>query len=413
MNLVLLTISYPFSNEEAFLEPELKSCYILYDKIHIYTLAPQGIPKTRFLPDNAKVFHVNNQSFFIKIKAVSLFFHFETIKEVFFVHKRFHYSFRRTFSMLYHNYFILSPQFVSYLQKEDINNSIFYSYWLSHLAYALVLFKRKNSLAFCISRSHRFDNFIECKSSFFRKAMLEHLDFIYPISNSGLFELQHKVAPLFKTVKSKFMMYHLGVNLPSHCNPSLSSEYFTIVSCSFIWKIKRLDIIIDALKQISNINIKWIHFGSGQDFDSIYSYAQSQLSNSSNIQFSFRGQTDHSAIMSFYSTNHVDLFVNSSDHEGIPVSIMEAMSFGIPCVARNVGGNSELIFDNFNGFLLNPNSNSIDYCHAINQYYGLSNETINMFRNNSKKTITNSFLSPDVFVSFHYDNLHLFRETHQ
>lgn len=43
--------------------------------------------------------------------------------------------------------------------------------------------------------------------------------------------------------------------------------------------------------------------------------------------------------------NDFDLFVNMSLSEGIPVSIMEAISFGIPIIATNVGGNAEIVND--------------------------------------------------------------------
>lgn len=46
-----------------------------------------------------------------------------------------------------------------------------------------------------------------------------------------------------------------------------------------------------------------------------------------------------------YKTEHINLFVNTSDNEGIPVSIMEAQQFGIPAIARNVGGNREIILE--------------------------------------------------------------------
>ena len=32
------------------------------------------------------------------------------------------------------------------------------------------------------------------------------------------------------------------------------------------------------------------------------------------------------------------IFINMSDSEGVPVSIMEALSIGIPVIARAVGG---------------------------------------------------------------------------
>ena len=44
----------------------------------------------------------------------------------------------------------------------------------------------------------------------------------------------------------------------------------------------------------------------------------------------------------------VDLFLTVSANEGIPVSIMEAQSFGIPVIATDVGGISEIV-NNVNG----------------------------------------------------------------
>ena len=45
--------------------------------------------------------------------------------------------------------------------------------------------------------------------------------------------------------------------------------------------------------------------------------------------------------------------MNVSESEGIPVSIMEASSFGIPVIATNVGGVGEIVENGYNGLLLN------------------------------------------------------------
>lgn len=47
---------------------------------------------------------------------------------------------------------------------------------------------------------------------------------------------------------------------------------------------------------------------------------------------------------------YVDLFMLPSNYEGLPVTIIEAMSFGKPIVASNVGGISEIVLNDENGY---------------------------------------------------------------
>lgn len=48
----------------------------------------------------------------------------------------------------------------------------------------------------------------------------------------------------------------------------------------------------------------------------------------------------------------IDVFLLLSNYEGLPVSILEAMSIGLPIIASNVGGVCELVEDGRNGFLV-------------------------------------------------------------
>lgn len=57
----------------------------------------------------------------------------------------------------------------------------------------------------------------------------------------------------------------------------------------------------------------------------------------------FLGQLPHSGIIDLYRTKAVTCTVLASLDEGIPVSLMEAMSFGVPVVATGVGGIPELL----------------------------------------------------------------------
>lgn len=46
-----------------------------------------------------------------------------------------------------------------------------------------------------------------------------------------------------------------------------------------------------------------------------------------------------------------DIFLSTSLHEGMPYSLIEALSVGLPIVATNVTGNNEIVKDNYNGYL--------------------------------------------------------------
>ena len=50
-----------------------------------------------------------------------------------------------------------------------------------------------------------------------------------------------------------------------------------------------------------------------------------------------------------------DIFVLSSLREGLPISAIEAMAAGRPQILTNVGGNCELIVNNEQGILVQPN----------------------------------------------------------
>ena len=62
--------------------------------------------------------------------------------------------------------------------------------------------------------------------------------------------------------------------------------------------------------------------------------------------------------------DYIDIFINLSTTEGLPVSIMEAMSYGIPVIATNVGGTSEIV-DNESGILIDIDFTNELLCDII------------------------------------------------
>src|SRR5262249_29781586 len=73
------------------------------------------------------------------------------------------------------------------------------------------------------------------------------------------------------------------------------------------------------------------------------------------------GLTDHVFMLGFQRDVRPyllagDVFVLTSHREGLPLSILEAMACGLPCVVSNVGGNAEAVAHNVNGFVVNDGS---------------------------------------------------------
>jgi len=126
------------------------------------------------------------------------------------------------------------------------------------------------------------------------------------------------------------------------------------------------------LSEIKNQKITWVHFGDGPKLAEVKALALEILS--SNITFEFKGRVTNKEVLTWYTENNPSLFINVSTTEGIPVSIMEAMSFGIPVIATDVGGCSEIV-NNENGMLLPKNPEISLISNIILKFLNLSDET--------------------------------------
>jgi glycosyltransferase involved in cell wall biosynthesis len=113
------------------------------------------------------------------------------------------------------------------------------------------------------------------------------------------------------------------------------------VSCSYPNPGKRLPKILDIFVAVAasqpERQVIWHHFGARSDEIALPKEIPP------NLKIVAHGKVDNAEVCSFYADNDVDFFINFSVSEGQPVSIMEAMSFGIPIVATDVGGVRELV----------------------------------------------------------------------
>ena len=94
-------------------------------------------------------------------------------------------------------------------------------------------------------------------------------------------------------------------------------------------------------------NIKFVSCGTGVWKEKIAEYAK-ELGIENNVIF-LGYRKDIAKIM------HVsDIFFHASYREGLTLSVMEAMSVGLPCVVSNVRGNRDLIKEGMGGHICEP-----------------------------------------------------------
>lgn len=231
---------------------------------------------------------------------------------------------------------------------------LIYAYRMNTSALSVLKVQRYFKNAKCFARAHGVDLYeYRQKDNFlpFRSKILNGLCALYCISEDGF---DYVMRYPFK--KCMIRVSRLGTGdhgtEDDKCRDRDGRKPL-LVSCSRVSPEKRIEKIADALSLIQK-EVRWIHIGGGDTLNELKEYVREKLEKKSNIEYDLAGNMDNSDVIRFYKDNYIDVFINVSSVEGIPVSIMEAGSFGIPIIATDVGGTSEIVTDNYNGYLLPP-----------------------------------------------------------
>lgn len=381
--LVLLTDSFPFSYSEPFIENEYP--YITQNFEQIFIITPLNKNKNSIfqLSENTIASSiVLNINLFEKISFLKFYFSKIIVNEKRFLKQHnIRPSWQRT-KILFIEYgkaFKLYKHLLKITQPISNKNTIYvYSYWNDYKAIAASLLKKKFPQIKAISRAHRWDVYFEKNPHNYlplKKFMLDYLDAIYLVSEDGLSYLQAKF-----NNHPHLKLSYLGTNNSEPFKKINKPTVFHIASCSRLVPFKRVELIIDTLALLNeNCKIKWTHFGDGIEYQKILQYANTKLCNKENITFELPGFIINSLIKEVYKKGDVNLFINTSSSEGLPLSIMEAMSYGIPVIGTNVGGVSEIIQNKKNGILLKSNTSPKEIATAIEFFYNMPEDDYSTF----------------------------------
>jgi len=376
--LCLYTAQFPYGLGEQFIEKEINYLAKAFEKVFIFPINIEG--NLRSIPSNVEiiVFSFNLYTTNKGLWSIKKWF-FKCLPDLLKEKKK-----KKAISYLLQVGYQANVLY-TYLKKNNLlNNTVHYSYWFDNWSLILSIIKSKRQLHAYISRAHGFDLYEYRRKNNcipYRKFQLQQISKLYLISKDGLEYMQTK----YPEFKDKYELSYLGIENDHPFEPIKNSNpQYLVVSCSRMVDIKRVDLIVKSLALIKNIQIKWVHFGGGELFDKIKKIAVTAIPE--NIKWELKGMVSNTEVLQFFKKNQVDLFINLSSTEGLPVSIMEALSYGVPILATNVGGTKEIV-NNTTGILLPPgftieeassqikrilnNSRNIEYRISIYNYWNI------------------------------------------
>lgn len=276
-----------------------------------------------------------------------------------------------------------------------------YSYWFFVSAMIGTMVK-DSLLPYCkniklVSRAHGYDVYESVNRLNYlpmRTYLLDKFDAVYPCSING----EEHIRKLYPVFAKKINHSYLGTaDRGVTCE---SKDGFHIVSCSRMVELKRLERIVGALSLLCDSgisNLRWTHIGGGPEFEKIKKLAEKKLDF---MSFEFTGDMKNADVLDYYSKTPVDLVLNVSRTEGLPVSLMEAISFGIPVIATDVGGVSEVIKHNYNGRLINAKFVDSDLAFEIKQLAFKETGERQKMRNNARSYWEENFNADNNYSEF-------------
>jgi colanic acid/amylovoran biosynthesis glycosyltransferase len=376
---IVFTKNFPFGRLETYINSEIDILAKTFDKV---ILVP--VDEYRYEHPNHNIRHYNNidivriNEFDVRLTKKEKLFHLWQallilINEILFGRSSKDHCkhFKKCI-----NYLLVAMQqsksLYTYLHNNRLLESqfVFYSYWLhKSVLCATFLNNRLPKEVNIVSRAHSSDlyhrdwnNYIKLKVNPFlpfERFKIISCNKIFSISTHGY----NHFLNVFPHYHSKFQIARLGTKQQSMLNPKNEDTVFRIVTCSAIFPNKRIFRMPEILSMLTDLRAEWVHIGWG-DSESVRILNEEIDRYDVRKNVTLLGQKNHEFIIDYYRANPINIFMNLSLAEGIPVSIMEAISFGIPCIATNTIGNPEIV-DNTCGFIIPVNFESANVASII------------------------------------------------
>lgn len=219
------------------------------------------------------------------------------------------------------------------------------------------------------------------------KSVLEKVNKINFVSREAK-ELFIKLQPKYS---HKVSFIYNGINYSEVKERVNKEENITKLVCvGSINKRKGQDLIIDTLIRLKDRiknKIKVVFIGIGSELEVLKNISEK---NKLNVEFFGFKENIREILL------EMDTFILTSRDEGLPIAMLEALEVGLPIIATDVGGTSEIVENDYNGKLI-KNINELDkiFIEILENKFPFKE-----FSKNSKKIFRKKFTQEAMIKSY-------------
>lgn len=360
MKLRLFTANYPYGFGESFINNELPYLAKAFDSTIIYPYKEVGTIQTAF-KNEGEIKMVNDKEAQVTLNLsdkilvlVILMAEITKAKQRFFILKKL-----RRFYALAKNGVKLSK----WLEQDGLNpNDAYYSFWMNEWALALAILKKKGKIKNFAFRVNGYDIHDERNDGNylpFRRFIYKYTAKVYPLSKTSRDYIKS-----LNVYPEKIEAQYFGTKDFGEAARREDDRYH-IFSCSSAIPLKRIEKMAEIVSLLK-FPVKWVHHGGGPTIEKV-----KEIMNKAPDHIEFvntQKLEDYHAVLEMERQLRPDLFMNLSTSEGLPVAVMEAMSFGTPILVNDVGSCKEFIND-ITGILVGPDAAPSTIAREITRLY--------------------------------------------
>lgn len=172
-------------------------------------------------------------------------------------------------------------------------------------------------------------------------------DFLYRFATGVVVQTQKNKAYFSKAVQKKSKVIYNPIDLKNNAGIALKSEKEKkLVTAGRLMPQKNQKMMIRAFANVlkKHSDYQLVIYGEGPSREELETLCK-ELDVTGNVLLPGNVSDIHEKI------KNAEVFVLSSDYEGMPNALIEAMCLGLPCISTKVSGATDLIQDHENGLL--------------------------------------------------------------